>query len=475
MKRFPFKRQVIILVSIIAALCVAIPVATFAKGTPPGEQKRSERPKVTHNAQSTTVTITTDCSSVPLQLVTTLQISDTLNASATLISSDPDEESEGETLVIQEQNSSFTRTLLTLDVATGSATITPLTATVANDNINACINGIDSDETGTVTFSVTSATRTKLFIFVQGIDTQLTQDDINKNRFPTFNQQATSSHPEGIYPYLKSNITNASFMMYSYTGQDSSGNLLPYGCSDTFVNPIINDAVTLDSEITSYAQKHSNTDIYLIGHSLGGVVIFGELALRDTLGWPALPNGNKLAGVTTLDSPLGGIPDRDYLAIAVLHYENALVCAEPSNEALQDLVSIKKTDTTFDPRGGMASIDKVLAGGNLTNQQLAEHAASNGVHVLTVGNKIDFTFDPHDCLGSVNNEFTNTQYTRDEGSNSSVYGREIDAGNPACNLTFFEVLNHGQVLVNSTVEQGLVDFINNNDPAPLLKPGQLIA
>src|SRR5207248_1134202 len=31
MKRFPFKRQLIILGCIIAALCVAIPIATFAK------------------------------------------------------------------------------------------------------------------------------------------------------------------------------------------------------------------------------------------------------------------------------------------------------------------------------------------------------------------------------------------------------------------------------------------------------------
>jgi len=157
MKRFPFKRQLIILASIIAALCVAIPVATFAHGAPLGEQKRNERPKVTHNAQDTTVTVTTDCSSVPLQRLTTLQTGDTLTLGATLTSSDPDEESEGETLVIQEQNSLFTRTVLNLDVAKGNATIRPLIAGVANDNINTCINGIDSDETGTVTFNITSA------------------------------------------------------------------------------------------------------------------------------------------------------------------------------------------------------------------------------------------------------------------------------------------------------------------------------
>jgi len=47
--------------------------------------------------------------------------------------------------------------VLNLDVAKGNATIRPLIAGVANDNINTCINGIDSDETGTVTFNITSA------------------------------------------------------------------------------------------------------------------------------------------------------------------------------------------------------------------------------------------------------------------------------------------------------------------------------
>ena len=157
MSRIPFKRHLVILVTCLLALGVIVPIATFAKGMPAGEQKHSVHPTIIHSAQGTTVTITTDCSSVPLQLLTSLQAGDTLTANATLTSGDPNEESEGETLVIQEQNSSFTRTLLTLDVATSTASINPLVASIANDNINACINGIDSDETGTVTFNVTPA------------------------------------------------------------------------------------------------------------------------------------------------------------------------------------------------------------------------------------------------------------------------------------------------------------------------------
>ena len=483
MSRIPFKRHLVILVTCLLALGVIVPLATFAKGTPPGEQKRHDHPKVTHTAQDTSVTITTDCSSVPLQLLTTLQVGDTLTGNATLTSSDPNEESEGETLVIQEQNSSFTRTLLTLDVATGSATIPTLTATVANDSINACINGIDSDETGTVSFTVMSASRAKLFILLQGINSSLTQQQLTNHALPGFDYTATSNHPEGIAPYLKSNLTgnnfaNANYMMYSYTGEDTSGNLQPYGCADTFVNSINNDVSTLNSEITSYAQGHPNTDIYLIGHSLGGVIAFGELAYLDSLGWPAFPNGNQLKGVITLDSPLGGIRDGNYFDAAVLFYENTPIvgCGEPSNQALFDLVSIHKTDKTFLPQGGSASIEQAIFGSNfVSNQQVAQNAANNGISVLTVGNHIDFTFDPQNCPGKLDYEFLSTQYARDEGPGSHVYGREIEAGNAVCFNSGFNILNHLEVLTNSTVEQGIVDFLINDDPAPLVKPSQLIA
>ncbi len=155
MKRFPFKRQLMILASIIAALCIAVPVATFAHASsnPPGEQKRIQPAVRTQAVAGQPTAITADCSAP--QLLVTLNKGDIFKANATLISTDPNEESEGEFLHILDASTNPPTNLLTVDNNAGSGNVT-FTATVNNDPIQACIVATDDDETGSVTFTVTA-------------------------------------------------------------------------------------------------------------------------------------------------------------------------------------------------------------------------------------------------------------------------------------------------------------------------------
>ncbi len=153
MSRIPFKRHLIILVTCLLALGVIVPLATFAKGTPPGEQKRTNvHPAIATAGQPTP--ITADCSGP--QTLVTLNKGDVFNANATLTTTDPNEQSEGEFLQILDGSVSPPTVLLTVDDNTGSGSVT-FTATVSNDPIQACIINIDTDETGTVTFTVTAS------------------------------------------------------------------------------------------------------------------------------------------------------------------------------------------------------------------------------------------------------------------------------------------------------------------------------
>ncbi len=153
MSRIPFKRQLVILVTCLLAIGVIVPIATFAKGTPPGEQKRVNiHPAIATAGQPTP--ITADCSSP--QTLVTLNKGDVFNASATLTTTDPNEQSEGEFLQILDGSVSPPTVLLTVDDNTGSGSVT-FTATVSNDPIQACIINIDTDETGSATFTVTGS------------------------------------------------------------------------------------------------------------------------------------------------------------------------------------------------------------------------------------------------------------------------------------------------------------------------------
>jgi pimeloyl-ACP methyl ester carboxylesterase len=309
----------------------------------------------------------------------------------------------------------------------------------------------------------------QLFILLQGIGTSLSSTEISNGETPSFTK---------IRDSLKKQFPSANFMSYSYNGIDKNGQLQQYGCAAPFLRSIKSDVANLDDEITSYLNQHpnQNTDIYLIGHSLGGVVALGYLAFLESKGWPALPEGGSVRAVITLDSPIGGVaPSIRYdLAIRLVATKcNTLLLGLPPYRSVRDLKAIFSTAQASVPLGGQASIAQVLFRNNTSNQQLANDAKTHGVSVLTIGNLHDFLWDTSVCthvgllsvfLPRVN--ILSTQWLKDEGSNSAEYGRSFTAdasGSPNCTKSTIlnDGLNHFLVLSDPTVLQGITEFLPN--------------
>jgi pimeloyl-ACP methyl ester carboxylesterase len=392
MSRIPFKRQLIILASIIAALSFAIPVATFAHAQgnpPPGEQKRIQPAVRVQAVAGQPTAITADCSAP--QTLVTLNKGDVFNASATLTTTDPDEESEGETLQILDASTTPPTVLLNLDLNTGSATIKPFTASVNNDPIQACI----------------------------------------------------------------------------------------------------------------------------VGHSLGGVIAFGYMALlEDHVNGMTLPSGAKLRAVVTLDSPLGGVPGNIYSFFSKIVAETPLglpgyPCSGLNSQSklhmLDDMVKINQasinggttppSDSGKDPLGAVASVFAIAGVTNpqptlpfLPSNDLVAGAAHTdlGTDILTIGNTHDFLWNPGaptcaiayaqlpgfgltlSLMASLIPDFNDTQFLEDQGDNSGHYGRAFTTPN-TCAQSLLNTFNHLDVLSAANVLIGLKHFFSpvGQTPTPL--------
>ena len=255
-----------------------------------------------------------------------------------------------------------------------------------------------------------------------------------------------------------------------YNGVDTSGNIRTYGCETTFTQSLKKDVFNLDNEITAYLVNNPDTDIYLAGHSLGGVVVFGYLAFLDRLSAKfSLPNGGRLAGVITLDSPIGGITNNAAYLSDVKLFAQAY-CNPTLNKlgTVNQLVSLLKTANSSNPLGGAASLEQVIFGGTgRTNQQIATDALLYGAPIVTIGNLKDFLWDPGACpnlLGKPKGDFRSTQWLTDEASSSAIYGRDFASPPGAkCGIStiIFANLNHLDVLSNSQVLQGITQFLPN--------------
>src|SRR5262249_54395255 len=106
---------------------------------------------------------------------------------------------------------------------------------------------------------------------------------------------------------------SAQFLAFSYLGSDpATGHPFPYTCLDTFTQHLAFYALLLGNQLTSYLQTqppNTITEVYLIGHSMGGTVALAYLTalLEAPTQVTPLPANGNLAGVITLDSPLGGV------------------------------------------------------------------------------------------------------------------------------------------------------------------------
>ncbi len=114
---------------------------------------------------------------------------------------------------------------------------------------------------------------------------------------------------------------NEVFVDFSYA-KDGTASQRTFGRaydSCETLDSIWNDEALLHTELTNYAVGHEGVDVYLVGHSQGGVIALGYPAWLQATGRDmvtAIP-GLTLAGVVSLDSPVGGVDLAAWTAAAV--------------------------------------------------------------------------------------------------------------------------------------------------------------
>ncbi len=256
------------------------------------------------------------------------------------------------------------------------------------------------------------------------------------------------------------------FIPFSYNGGsfDGKGRWHParFACQDTFTNTIDDDVVRLDEMISGYLRTHHGGTVYLVGHSQGGLIALAYVAfLRQQLGWK-LPNGGRLGGVITIDSPLGGIPDAAGLWLSSKYYRphcpamllpQVPVGGLPPFRDLKQMYAIAHTiPAHVHPRGGQASVSRVLYGAKVTNQALAAEARGHGIRLLTIGNPRDYVFAPCPSVPALSSVNIDTQWLAPSDlPGTSPFARAIALGKDTCLNPLADVgANHGLALGRTT-------------------------
>jgi hypothetical protein len=310
-------------------------------------------------------------------------------------------------------------------------------------------------------------TRGKLFVYIQGVNTAYSGSGIPQD-FAAIDSK------------LKSKYSNATYVVFSYPG--TSGNS-SYQCGDTFTDSIGDDIFALSLQINLAVQAHPNSDIYIIAHSLGGVIAFGYMAaLVEKEGFiqplPVDQNGKPLAvlkDVDTLDSPIAGVtgsPDYAGLIglVAATCYTNG---SFPTLTAIDQLKALFKTATDSKHRGQTASIVQAILGNGIvhypykSNQSVADDAKGKGITTFTEGNTNDPLWIPHSVCPAIEplaHNFPSTQWLLDEGS--AVYGRVFTSQPASCSASSI-TQTHKAVLELAATVKAIVQVINKNVPSAL--------
>ncbi len=342
------------------------------------------------------------------------------------------------------------------NIATGAVEVGPInTGTGANTLFGICVKGEPA----------AALSRPKLFIFLQGINSSLSQFDIDGNSTPGF---------DAIYSRIQQQFPDANFRPYSYAGLDTNGHVQQYPCDTTFTQSLKKDVQNLDAEITTYLTTIPNADVYLVGHSMGGMIAFGELSFLHQLGKFSLANNGRLAGVITLDSPLGGVTNNGGFLADVTTFAR-FDCSLNLGQliSVNQLVTLFKNTGSSHPLGGKASIDGLFFGGSLTNDALAQTALAHRVSVLTIGNLRDYLYDPGACPlpKHPQGDFRDTQWLDDQ-SPTPIFGRDFRDGDAPCSTTTFLLgaLDHLNVLTNADMLDGMMQFLQGLSPNPQTLP-----
>ncbi len=277
-----------------------------------------------------------------------------------------------------------------------------------------------------------------------------------------------------IVKALKKAYPDADFMNYSYRGIDKLGNPLPYTCEETFTHPISELVTRLKMQIINYLEFHPNTQVYVIGHSMGGVIAYGLLADMLIYGYLNF-NGGQVSGIATMSSPLGGIPGFHGIYYALVSHTYQMQCKVLASKhlvlnSLADLVHLFPDGNTAVPFGGKDSLMRAVSGGDYTNQRVAQAAVRHHIDVLTIGNVRDHTFDFNLCPGydrTPDSRFLSTQWVTDQGNDSHLYARVIAEGKLNCPDIGQVGSNHAAVFLSTAVQMALIEWSQGKTPASL--------
>jgi outer membrane protein assembly factor BamB len=285
---------------------------------------------------------------------------------------------------------------------------------------------------------------------------------------------STSTDFGHIVKALKKAHPDADFMNYSYRGIDKLGNPLPYTCEETFTHHISELVIRLKMQIINYLELHPNTQVYVIGHSMGGVIAYGLLADMMIYGYINF-NGGQVLGVATMGSPLGGIPGFHGIYYALISHTYQMQCKVLASKhlvlkSLADLVHLFPDGNTAVPFGGKDSLMRAVSGGDYTNQRVAQAAVRHYIDVLTIGNVRDHTFNFNMCPGydrTPDSRFLSTQWVTDQGNDTRLYARVITEGNPKCPDIGQVGINHAAVFLSPAVQTALIEWSQGKTPASL--------
>jgi hypothetical protein len=265
----------------------------------------------------------------------------------------------------------------------------------------------------------------------------------------------------GIVQALQANNwPPAALLEFSYKPGTSVEFGTAYSACDT-LGHIVDAEGQLNTELTSYAARHPDIDVYLIGHSQGGVVALGYLAYlaKTGRGYSTPVPGTHLAGIVTLDSPLGGVGGLTFTETTLVQDTLRIKCASAGTLSpdFQDFLQLAGQLPFGWPSGGTRSIPKLFGIANAQdNQSVVAAAAQVGVPTLTVGNTRDLSF--------ASSGIFSTQWVADGGDNSGVFARVMNKDETCITWDLFCHIAHGAVLTDTSVQAAILDLFNGKTP-----------
>ena len=318
----------------------------------------------------------------------------------------------------------------------------------------------------------------QLFVFVAGINSALSRDDISQKLNNGYGYASDFMDSDKIVPYLKTHGYKYSrYIVFSYSGYHNGGKPDPYTCEVTHGKGFKKDALLtlarrLALQINAAVKGHPNTQINLIDHSQGGLIAFiYTAALIEKTGDVApLPrNGSRLRIVVPEDSPLGGVSSATVYTSAIV--AGIIRTCDPlvnfSQTIAEMQVLFKSANDTFHIGASASVMGSILHRKVLTNQEVADDAKAQGITIMSVGNAKDMLYAPDLCYPTSN--FVTSQLLQDEGNQSeAVYSRYITDGTKICEKGVFTLLNHKEVLKNEEVFIAIEQLLRGIAPFSLV-------